>query len=107
MYCTYHDYCTSSTHQVGFELLNSCLTSDPSQRRTALHALESGWFTEEPLPVPLSRAEIKQLKRNRDEAISSGSHATALAQQKAQANAAQAQASAAAIAASIKAKLGF
>jgi len=66
---------------VGFELLNACLTSDPSQRRTALHALESGWFTEEPLPVPLSRAEIKQLKRNRDEAISSGSHATALAQQ--------------------------
>ena len=76
MYCTYHDYCTSSTHQVGFELLNSCLTSDPSQRRTALHALESAWFTEEPLPVPLSRAEIKQLKRNRDEAISSGTHNT-------------------------------
>jgi len=98
---------TTALSEVGFELLNSCLTSDPGQRRTALHALESSWFTCEPLPVPLSRAEIKQLRRNRDEAINSGAHAVALAQQKAQANAAQAQASAAAIAASIKAKLGF
>ena len=77
----------------------------PEQRTSALRALEHGWFTEEPLPVPLSRSEIKQLRRNRDEAISSGAHAQQLAQQKAQANAAQAQASAAAIAEQIKQKM--
>ena len=57
--------------------------------------------------MPLSRAEIRQLRKNRDDAINSGAHQLALAQQKAQQNAAQAQASAAAIAASIKARMGI
>ena len=70
-------------------------------------ALDHCWFTADPPPVPLSRSEIRQLRRNRDDAIKSGAHQLALAQQRAQASAKIAGANAAAIAASIKERLGF
>ena len=98
---------TTALSDAGFELLNSALTCDPAQRVSARAALDARWLSEEPLPTPLSRREIRQLRRDRDEAIASGAHHLALAQQKAQANAAQAQASAHAIAASIKARMGL
>ena len=62
-------------------LLNSALACDPAQRVSAAAALEHSWFSAEPLPAPLSRVEIRQLRRNRDEAISSGAHQLAIAQQ--------------------------
>ena len=78
---------TTALSDAGFALLNSALTCDPSQRVSAAAALEHSWFLAEPLPAPLSRVEIRQLRRNRDEAISSGAHQLAIAQQRAQQNA--------------------
>ena len=91
----------------GFELLSSALTCDPEQRVTAGAALEHAWFKEEPLPVPLSRSEIRQMRRNRDDAISSGAHHHALAQQRAQVASKVAAGHAAAIAATIKERMGL
>lgn len=102
-----HHHRTTALSDAGYELLNSALTCDPAQRVSARAALDARWLSEEPLPTPLSRREIRQLRRDRDEAIASGAHHLALAQQKAQANAAQAQASAHAIAAEIKARMGL
>lgn len=97
---------TTALSDSGFELLNSSLTCDPEKRPRAADMLDHGWFREEPLPVPLSRSEIRQLRRNRDEAISSGAHHLAIAQQRAQAATKAAAESAAAVAASLKDRLG-
>ena len=72
---------TTALSDAGFVLLNSALACDPAQRVSAAAALEHSWFSAEPLPAPLSRVEIRQLRRNRDEAISSGAHQLAFAQQ--------------------------
>ena len=72
---------TTALSDAGFVLLNSALACDPAQRVSAAAALEHSWFSAEPLPAPLSRVEIRQLRRNRDEAISSGAHQLAIAQQ--------------------------
>ena len=77
------NYRTTALAESGFELLSSLLCCDPARRRTAKDALASPWFTEDPLPVPLSRGEIRQLRRGRDEAINSGAHTAAIAQQRA------------------------
>jgi len=98
---------TTALSDGGFELLNSTLTCDPEQRIAAGVALAHAWFKEEPLPVPLSRSEIRQLRRNRDDAISSGAHHQALAQQRAQAASQVAAQHAAAIAETIKARMGL
>ncbi len=100
-------YRSTALSDAGFDLLNTMLTCDPDQRATAAGALDHCWFTADPPPVPLSRSEIRQLRRNRDDAIKSGAHQLALAQQRAQASAKIAGANAAAIAASIKERLGF
>jgi len=91
----------------GFDLLNSALNCDPEQRVTAAAAMEHAWFREEPLPLPLSRSDIRQMRRNRDEAISSGAHHQALAQQRAQVASKVAAEHAAAIAATIKERMGI
>ena len=57
--------------------------------------------------MPLSRSEIRQLRRNRENAISSGAHHQALAQQRAQAASQVAATHAAAIAATIKERMGL
>jgi len=98
---------STALSESGFALLNAALTCDPEQRVTAAAALEHVWFQEEPLAVPLSRSEIRQLRRNRDDAISSGAHHQALAQQRAQAASKVAAEHAAAIAATIKERMGL
>ena len=100
-------YKTTALGENGFELLDSFLTCDPAQRSTAKAALYHDWFTTEPLPVALSRSEIRQLRRNRDEAISSGAHMMALAQQQAKTASRKAADNAAAIAAQIKERLAW
>ena len=57
---------TTALSDAGFVLLNSALACDPAQRVSAAAALEHSWFSAEPLPAPLSRVEIRQLRRNRD-----------------------------------------
>ena len=91
----------------GFDLLSALLTCDPEQRVKAAAAMEHVWFLEEPLPVPLSRSEIRQMRRNRDDAINSGAHHQALAQQRAQVASKVAAEHAAAIAATIKERMGL
>ena len=91
---------TTALSDAGFSLLNALLTCDPEQRETAAGALGHRWFAQAPLPVPLSRSEIRQLRRTRDEAISSGAHTQALAQQAAASQRKAALEQAAAIAAS-------
>lgn len=76
-------YKTTALSDAGYDLLTAALTCDPEQRSSATKALTHAWFSEAPLPTPLSRAAIRQLRRNRDEAISSGAHHIALAQQRA------------------------
>ena len=98
---------TTALSDSGFELLSSTLACNPEQRVGAAAALEHPWFREEPHPVPLSTAEIQQLRRNRDEAISSGAHHQALAQQRAQAASKVAAEHAAAIAATIRGRMGL
>jgi cell division cycle 2-like protein len=98
---------TTALSENGFELLNSTLTCDPEQRASAGVALGHAWFREAPLPTPLTRSEIRQLRRNRDEAISSGAHQQAIAQQRAQAASKVAAEQAAAIAATIKERMGM
>ena len=75
-------YRSTALSDAGFDLLNTMLTCDPDQRATAAGALDHCWFTADPPPVPLSRSEIRQLRRNRDDAINSGAHQLALAQQR-------------------------
>ena len=58
---------TTALAESGYQLLNSTLTCDPAQRATAADALRSRWFHTEPLPTPLSRSEIRTLRRNRDD----------------------------------------
>ena len=96
---------TTALSDAGFELLNSFLNCDPEQRASAAAALHHPWFTESPLPVPLSRAEIRRLRRNREEAISSGAHSQALAQQRAAVARQFATEQAAAIAAQLKTRM--
>jgi len=99
---------TTALANEGFDLLDSLLTPDPDQRATAPSALHHAWFTAAPPPAPLSRSEIRMLRRHRDEAISSGAHDKAIALQKAQASikiAADAAAAAAAAAAAEKAAM--
>ena len=57
----------------------------PAPGPTAAAALRHPWFAEAPLPVPLTRSEIRQLRRNREDAINSnsGAHNQALLQQRA------------------------
>lgn len=98
---------TTALSDCGFELLNSTLNCNSEQRISASSALDHAWFKEEPMPVPLSRSEIRQLRRNRDDAISSGAHHQALAQQRAQAASHVAAQHAAAIAATIKERMGL
>ena len=100
-------YRTTALSDSGFDLLNSTLMCNPEQRVTASAALEHFWFREEPLPVALSRAEIRQMRRNRDDAINSGAHHQALAQQRAQVASKVAAEHAAAIAATIKERMGL
>ena len=97
---------TTALSDAGFELLNGMLTCNPEQRATAASALQHPWFTAEPLPAPLSRFDIRQLRRQRDEAISSGAHQQAIAQQRAQAASKVAQEQAAAIAAAMRERMG-
>jgi len=97
---------TTALSDVGFELLESLLTCDPERRASARGALESPWFTEEPLPAPLSRSEIRNLRRNRDDAVNSGAHHLAIAQQKAQVASKVAAENAAMIVQTIKEKMG-
>lgn len=104
---TLGQYRTTALSDVGFELLDSLLTCDPESRASARTALESSWFTEAPLPSPLSRSEIRNLRRNRDDAINSGAHQIAIAQQKAGAAAKVAAENAAVIAQQIKEKMGL
>jgi len=98
---------TTALSDAGFELLNAFLTCDPEQRATAATALRHPWFKEAPLPVPLSRSEIRQLRRNREEAISSGAHHQALAQQRAAVARQFANEQAAQIAATLKQRIGL
>jgi serine/threonine protein kinase len=100
-------YKTTALGDSGYELLNSMLTCDPERRSTAAAALHHAWFSAEPLPQPLSRAEIRQMRRQRDEAIASGAHQQAIAQQRAQAASKVAAEHAATIAASIQQRFGF
>ena len=93
---------TTALSESGYELLNAMLTCDPSKRATAAAALKHPWFAAEPLPTPLSRSEIRSLRRQRDEAISSGAHQQAIAQQRAQTASKVAAEHAAAIAESFK-----
>ena len=74
--------CENSLDDYPQSLLNleEILAIEPTHKRAAA-ALEHSWFSAEPLPAPLSRVEIRQLRRNRDEAISSGAHQLAIAQQ--------------------------
>jgi len=102
-----NQYRTTALSDAGYEMLNAALTPDPKERVNANKALYYSWFTEEPLPVPLSRSEIRQLRRNRDEAIKDGTHELQIQQQRAQANARIAADSAAQIAANIKARMGL
>ena len=97
---------TTALTDKGFALLDSCLTCDPERRVSAARALQHPWFVELPVPVPLSRLEIRQLRRNREDAINSGAHMHALAQQRAQAAGKVALEQAAAIAASIGERAG-
>lgn len=96
---------TTALSDAGFALLEATLTCNPQERVSARHALEHAWFREEPLPTPLSRGQIRQLRRNRDDAIASGAHHHAIAQQRAQAASRVAQEQANAIAASIRDRL--
>jgi len=98
---------TTALSDDGFGLLEALLTCDPERRASARGALESAWFSEAPLPAPLSRSEIRNLRRNRDDAINSGEHQAAIAQQRAQAASKVAAEHAAAIAQSIKEKMGL
>ena len=98
---------TTALSDSGYDLLNSMLTCDPQQRGTASAALEHSWFKCEPLPMPLSRAEIRMLRRQRDDAIASGAHQQAIAQQRAHVASKVAAEQAAAIAASIRERMGL
>ena len=97
---------TTALSDAGYELLNSFLTCDPEQRMTASAALHHPWFKEQPLPVPLTRSEIRQLRRNREDAISSGAHLQSLAQDRAAAARQFATQQAAQISAQLKARIG-
>jgi len=98
---------TTALSDAGFDLLSSFLTPDPAQRATAAASLHHAWFAAAPPATPLSRSEIRQLRRNREHAISSGAHQQALAMQQAQASIRVAADNAAAIAASIKERMGL
>ena len=98
---------TTALSDAGFELLVSLLNPNPAQRTSAAAALHHAWFDTAPSPVPLSRLEIRQLRRNRENAISSGAHHQAIALQQAQASIRAAADNAAAIAASIKERMGL
>lgn len=98
-------YRTTALSDAGYELLCSLLCCDPAQRRTAADALISPWFAEEPTPAPLTRGEIRMLRRGRDEAINSGAHLQSLAAQRAETAAKVARQQGAAIAANIKERL--
>jgi len=100
-------YKSTALSEPGFELLSSTLSCNPKERVSAKAALQHEWFSVQPAPVPLSRSEIRQLRRNRDEAIKSGEHLLAIQQSKAQATARVAADNAAAIAAVIKARMGL
>ena len=98
---------TTALSDAGFDLLSSFLTPDPAQRATAAAALHHAWFGAAPPPQPLSRPEIRQLRRNREHAISSGAHQQAIAMQQQQASIRAAADNASLIAASIKERLGI
>ncbi len=93
---------TTSLSESGFAMLSSLLCCDPSKRASAADALRSDWFGESPPAAPLSRGEIRQLRRHRDEAIASGAHSLSIAQQRAQTAAKMAGEKAAAIAAQLR-----
>ena len=98
---------TTALSDAGFDLLSSTLTCDPAQRISADAALDHSWFSEQPTPVPLTRSEIRLLRRNRDDAINSGAHHLAIQQQHAKAASKVAAEHAAAIAATIKERMGL
>jgi serine/threonine protein kinase len=100
-------YPTTALSEPGFDLLSGLLTPDPAQRATAAAALRHPWFESAPHPTPLSRSEIRQLRRTREVAISSGAHHQAIAIQQAQASIRAAADNAAAIAAAIKERAGY
>lgn len=70
---------TTPLSESGFQLLSALLACDPSARISASAALEHSWLSTPPLPQPLSRLTIRELRRNRDEAITSGAHMQASA----------------------------
>lgn len=98
---------TTALSEAGYELLSGFLTCDPANRLSAAAALRHAWFSESPLPVPLSPAEIRQLSTNREEAIASGAHTQALAQQRAAVARQFASEQAAQIAAQLKMRAGW